>query len=104
MVDLEKAFDGVPRNVIKWALRKRDVPEGLVQAVMKLYKDAKTRVQVGDGYSEKFDVGVGIHQGSVLSPLLFAIVVDVLSEEGRKGALYELLYADDQVLMAETVE
>ena len=100
-VDLEKTFDRVPRNVIEWALRKRNVPEGLVQVVMKLYKGAKTRVQVGDGYSEKFGVGVGIHQGSVLSPLLFAIVVDVLSEERRKGALYELLYADDLVLMAD---
>ena len=64
----------------------------------------KTRVQVSDGYSEKFDVGVGVHQGLVLLPLLFTIVVDMLSEEGRKGALYELLYADDLVLMAETME
>ena len=66
-IDLEKAFDRVPRNVIEWALRKKNVPEGLVQAVMKLYKGAKTRVQVGDGHSEKFDVGVVVHQGSVLS-------------------------------------
>ena len=32
------------------------------------------------------------------------VVLDVLSEDGRKGALYELLYADDLVLMAETME
>ena len=45
-----------------------------------------------------------MHQGSVLSPFLFATVLDVLSEEGRKGALYERLYADDLILMAESME
>ena len=69
-----------------------------------MYKGAKTRVKVGIGHSEEFDVGVGVHQGSVLSPFLFSIVLDVLSEDGRKGALYELLYADDLVLMAETIK
>ena len=82
-VDLEKAFDRVPRKVIEWALRKKLVPERLVQAVMSMYKGAKTRVKVGDGHSEEFDVGVGVHQGSVLSPFLFSIVLDVLSENGR---------------------
>ena len=43
-VDLEKAFDRVPRKVIEWALRKRPVPKVLAHAVMNLYKDAKTRV------------------------------------------------------------
>ena len=63
---------------------------------------SKTRVKVGGGHTEEFDVGV--HQGSVLSPFLFSIVLDVLSKDGRKDALYELLYADDLVLMAETME
>ena len=103
-VDLEKAFDRVPRKVIEWALRKKLVPDKLVQAVMSMYKEAKTRVKVRDEHSEKFDVGVGVHQESVLSPFLFSIVLDVLSEDGRKGASYELLYADDLVLMAETMK
>ena len=102
--DLEKAFDRVPRKVIEWALRKKLVPKRLVQAVMSIYKGAKTRVQVGGGHSEEFDVSVGVHQRSVFSPFLFLIMLDILSENGRKGALYELLYADDLVLMAETME
>ena len=61
-------------------------------------------MQVGNGYSEEFAVGVGIDQGSVLLPLLFSTVLDVLSEEGRKGALYELLYADNLVLIAKTMK
>ena len=103
-VDLEKAFDRLPRKVIEWTLRKKLVPESLVQAVISMYKGAKARVQVGSGYSEEFYFGVGVHQGSVLSPFLFSIVLNVLSENGRKGALYKLLYSDDLVLMAENME
>ena len=54
--------------------------------------------------SEPFCVKVGVHQGSVLSPLLFAIVVDVVTENAREGLMYEILYADDLVLMSETME
>ena len=83
-VDLEKAFDRVAKKVIEWALRKKLVPERLVQAIMSMYKGAKTRVKVGAGHSEEFDVGVGAHQESVLSPFLFSIVLDVSSEDGKK--------------------
>ena len=47
---------------------------------------------------------MGVHQGSVLLPLLFAIVVDILTENARRGVVNELLYADDFVLMGETME
>ena len=47
---------------------------------------------------------VGVHQGSVLSPLVFAIVVDVVTESVRNGLISEMLYADDLVLMSETME
>ena len=45
-----------------------------------------------------------MHQGSVLSPFLFAVVVDVVTVFAREGALCELPYADDFVLMSETIE
>ena len=51
-----------------------------------LYAGAKTRVRVGSEMSEEFDVKVGVHQESVLSPLVFAIVVDVIHCRGNGGA------------------
>ena len=45
-----------------------------------------------------------MHQGSVLSPLLFIIVLKALSREFREGFPMELLYTDDLVLVAETEE
>ena len=47
---------------------------------------------------------MGLHQGSVLSPLLFIIVMDVISREIRGGLPWELLFADDLVLIAESEE
>ena len=92
-VDLEKAFDRVPRDVIWWAMRKLGIDEWLVRLVQSMYKDVRSRVRVGNGYSEEFGVGVGVHQGSVLSPLLFIIVLEALSREFRTGCPWELLYA-----------
>ena len=71
---------------------------------MSLYDGAKTRVRVGSAYSEKFEVKVGIHRGSVMSPLLFAIVVDIITENARRGVVNELLHADDLACMSKTME
>src|SRR5260221_3919772 len=68
---------------------------------------AKARFSVYHQYvmgSDSFEVKVGLHQGSVLSPLLFVIVMDMVSKELHEGLPWELLYADDLVLMAESEE
>ena len=85
-------------------MRKKGLSKGIVQADMSLYDDAKTRVRVGSAYAEEFEVKVGVHQGSVLSPLLCAIVVDVITENARRGVVNELLCADDLVLMSEDMK
>ena len=54
--------------------------------------------------SRAFNVKIGVQKGSVLSPLLFIIVLEALSREFREGLPMELLCADDLVLIAETKE
>ena len=103
-VDLEKALNRVPRRVMEWAMREKGLPEILVKAVMSLYEGAETNVRVGSGLSEEFSVKVGVHQGSVLSPLLLAMVIDEETENARKGWMKQILYADDLVLMGEIME
>ena len=103
-VDLEKAFDRVPRKVIWWALRKLGVEEWIVRLVQGMYANARRRIRVGEGYSEEFEVKVGVHQDSVLSLLLFIIVFEALSREFRSGVPWEDLYADDLVIIAESLE
>ena len=103
-VDIEKAFDRVPREVVRWALRRLGVDEWLLCTVMSLYTEAYTVFRTDAGLSESFEVTVGLHQGSVLSPLLFSAVMDVVSSEARSGLPSELLYAVDLVIMAPTME
>ena len=101
-VDTDNAFDRVPRKMMEWAMRKKSLPEVIVRAMIGLYYGTKTKVRVGSKLSKKFLVQVGIHQGSVL-PLLFAIAVDVISENSREGLTTEILNADDLVLMSENI-
>ena len=99
---LEKTFDQVPCKVIWWALRKLSVEEWIVRLVQGMYANARSHVRVGEGSSEEFEVKVGVHQGSVLSPLLFIIVLQALSQEFRSGVHWEDLYAYDLVIIAES--
>ena len=50
------------------------------------------------GLTEEFKVGVGLHQGSALCPLLFAIIRNKLLENIKKKAPWDMLFADDIVL------
>ena len=46
-------------------------------------KDVKTLVRSSVGDTEKFTVQVGLHQGLALSPYLFDLVMDVITEDVR---------------------
>ena len=59
--------------------KKKSITEAFSAAVMSLYKGAMTKVKVGTHFSEEFEVIVGVHQGSALSPLLLPFVVDVVT-------------------------
>ena len=69
-----------------------------------MYANARRRVGVGEGYSNEFEVKVGVHQGSVLSPLLFIIVLEALSRGFCSGVPWEDLYPNDLVIIAELLE
>ena len=71
---------------------------------MGLYENSTSQVRFAGGLSEKFPIEVGVHQGSALSPLLFKLVLEEATKTVRKGDPWELLYADDLVLTAESKE
>ena len=75
-VDLEKAFDKVPRDVW-WASRYLGVDEWKVSVIRAMYEDVTTKVRLNGRESNAFSVRVGVHQGSVLRPLLFIIVLEL---------------------------
>ena len=95
------AFDRVTREAIQCALRLQKVSEHLIALVMALYSNARSRVRTLAGTSDEFGTGVGVHQGTAPSPLQLLFVV-VMQEETR--ALWELMYTDDLVAIAESEE
>ena len=101
-MDLEKAFDRVPREVIRWAMHKLGVEEWLVSAIISIYTGAKTVVGTVSGNSSGFEVKVGMHQDSALSPLLFVIVMEAISREFRVALPWQLLYADNLDVIPES--
>ena len=103
-VDQEKAFDRVPRKIIWWALRKLGVEEWNVRLVQGMYANARSQFNVGEGYSEEFEVGWCSPRISTQPPLLFIIVLEALSREFRFGVPWEDLSADDLVIIAESLE
>ena len=75
-LDLEKAFDRVPRDLIWYSLRRHGVPEAYIRWIQLLYSGANSVVRCPAGISPPFSISVGVHQGSALSPLLFILCMD----------------------------
>ncbi|KAK3522985.1 hypothetical protein QTP86_010494 [Hemibagrus guttatus] len=103
-VDLEKAYDRVPREELWYCMRKSGAAEKYVRVVQDMYERSRTVVRCAVGQTEEFKVEVGLHQGSALSPFLFAIVMDQLSEEVRQESPWTMMFADDIVICSESRE
>ena len=103
-VDLEKAYDRVPREELWYCMRKFGIVEKYVQLVQDMYEGSKTVVRYAVGTTESFKVGFGLHQGSALSPFLFAVIMDRLTDEVRRESPWTMLFADDIVICEETKE
>ncbi|KAK3520014.1 hypothetical protein QTP70_010851 [Hemibagrus guttatus] len=102
--DLEKVYDSVPREELWYCMRKSGVAEKYVRVVQDMYERSRTVVRCAVGQTEEFNVEVGLHQGSALSPFLFAIVMDQLSEEVRQESPWTMMFADDIVICSESRE
>ena len=68
-----------------------------------MYDGATTTVRSTAGLTEEFKVGVGLHQGSALSPFLFAIILDKLTEDIRKDAPWHMLFVDGKYFETKSI-
>uniref|UniRef100_A0A3B3QGI4 Reverse transcriptase domain-containing protein n=1 Tax=Paramormyrops kingsleyae TaxID=1676925 RepID=A0A3B3QGI4_9TELE len=109
-VDLEKAFDRVPRGVLWGVLREYVVPRCLIRAVRSLYNRCQSLVRIAGSKSDSFLVRVGLRQGCPLSPILFITFMDRIyrRSQGVEGVQFgdlrirSLIFADDVVLLASS--
>ena len=113
-VDLDKAYDSVSREKLWKVLDEYGVKGKLLRAVQALYVDGRARVKVGRMESELFGVCRGVRQGCTLSPWLLNVFMDRVTREAKRqlqsevrlftGNVGVLLFADDMVVMSESVE
>jgi hypothetical protein len=106
-IDLEKAFDRIPRSILWNILRRREysVPKKLITAIKGTYFNSLCKVKTQTGNSEWLEINTGVKQGSVLSPILFITFMDYCGKAMRRRENGEIFgYADDLALVADARE
>ena len=117
-VDLEKAFDSVPREIVWRSLKQRKIDPKLLNNIMSLYKNTWNCVRTGNLQSTKFITKEGLRQGGVLSPTLFNLVMDDIIKEVEEKtrklqvgyrrlaviSVGECAFADDLAIFAKNEE
>ena len=102
--DLEKAYVKVARQEVWYCMRKSGLAEKYVRIVQYMYDGSTTAVSCAIGVTEGFAVKVGLHQGSALSPCLFAMATDRMTDEIREEAPWTMMFANDIMICSESKE
>lgn len=111
-IDYEKAFDKVNRNKL-WNIMIKSYPQHLVRAIQSLYHENQIMIEInGKRNNTKKAINQGVRQGCPLSPALFNIYIDDIINRWKNELknnfcvnnieIDTLLYADDQVLIANS--
>ena len=97
-IDLEKAYDCVPRELLWKALEKKEVRVEYIKVIQDMYEGVMTNIKTPRGETNDFPIRIELHQGSALSPYLFNLVLDALIASIQDEILKCILFADDIVL------
>ncbi|GJU65230.1 retrovirus-related pol polyprotein LINE-1 [Tanacetum coccineum] len=100
-IDLEKAYDSVPRELIWKTPRDKGTPMKYIKVIQDMYEGARTCVRTPTGNSKYFSVDVGLHHSPAISPYLFALIIDELSRGIQESIPWCLISADDIVLFLD---
>jgi len=111
-LDISKAYDRVDQHALLNLLMDRKVPKYFINVMLSWFEKGCAYVRWGNAISFTFTISAGVRQGGLLSPLLFAVYMDVLINRLRNAGygcklvqrfLGCLLYADDIVLLAHSL-
>ena len=111
-LDYEKAYDRVRRPILWNILEEYEIPKNLINAIKSMYDNTSITIE-GDNKSKREIINQGLRQGCGLSPILFDLYINKILEEwqknnvegidlGNKKYISTILFADDQILMADS--
>lgn len=112
-VDFQKAFDNVWHDALLLKLYKNGIKGKCYQIIKNMYNNSKICTRIQGEYSKEIVIKKGVHQGNTLSPTLFNIFINDITNglpdkdspfihENTSDRLSCLLYADDLVLLSKT--
>ena len=114
-IDYAKAFECVDHNKLWKILQEIGIPAHLTCLLRNLYAGQEATVRTRHGTMDWFQIGKGAHQGCILSPCLFNLYAEYITQYARLDEaqaeiniavrnISNLQYTDDTTLMAESEE
>ncbi|XP_039045257.1 uncharacterized protein LOC120184986 [Hibiscus syriacus] len=115
-IDLQKAFDSINWDFIQAVLKALDLPPLVIAWIVSCYTDARYSISLNGSLVGYFKGAKGIRQGDPLSPTLFVLVMNVLSNilnnvairgiftfhpKCKKSGLTHLSFADDLLIFCK---
>ena len=85
-IDLNKAFDSVPREPLWLVLEKQGVPKKFLSVLHQFHSGMTGRVCANGAFSDSFAIDTGAKQGCCIAPSLFALYFDAMLGEAFRGA------------------
>ena len=112
-IDYAKAFDCVDHNKLWKILQEMGIPDHLTCLLRILYAGQEATVRTGNGTTDWFQIGKGVHQGCILSPCLLNFYAEYIMRNARldeaqagikisRKNINNHRYADDTTLMSES--
>ena len=84
-IDFSKAFDCIHRPSLWRILKKYGLPVKVITIIQNLYDEGQSAVKWSGTVGEWFKVMTGVRQGCILSPVLFALIMDWIMRKALAG-------------------
>ena len=79
-INLEKAYDNIPRRIVWDSLKDRGISQRYIEAIQGMYDRVSTNIHTPMGIIESFPIKVRLHQGSTPSPFIFTVIMKEISK------------------------